>query len=541
MSKALSVVENQRVGVGMFAGTFIALIVTRIVVEGWLEGFVPHTAAFYFYEFAHFFLFFLLAYLLIVLLLHHIGGFSYAAGATLLLVGFLVIIAPPLIDAWISGGEGFWSFYIFDGMRGLAERYVTFFGKDPTFGITYGTRVEVALATVFLALATYVKTQRLAKALLMALSAYTLFFVLGTFPSWVTIVLMGWQHDFFALTQNDVAQIFLSPGKIFTHVMADMESALNRKMILLYAPLLLGVSGYVFWQVWREKFLALVHNARVPQILYHAGLLVAGIVAGTFFSHSIWSVNMFTALAFVTMVCAVGMAWFASVVVNDLFDQKIDRITNSTRPLPRGVFTAEEYRMIGWSTLGASLFLAAVVSGRAALLLLGYHALTWIYNTPPLRLKRFPLVATFIAAIASFLVVMIGVVLVSPAGGDVHFPFALGVFLVGVFTVTLPLKDFKDVSGDRADGVYTLPVLLGERRSRVLIGSGIFLAYLLSVVIFHEPMLWWWAVGCGGVSFWMVIASIRSRWVTPRTIFWWTLGVVAVYALRIAFLLFGES
>jgi len=537
ISAILSAVENSRTRFSACAATFTALIATRMVVEGWVEGFTRHTAAFYFYEFAHFFLFFLLTYLLVLFILHRIAGFSVAQGAALLLFGFLLIIVPPLIDAVISGGRGFWSFYIFDGVNGLAQRYVTFFGKDPTFGITYGTRIEVALATILLIFVTYAKTRRVGHALVVGILAYTLFFVLGTFPSWITLLTIGWSHGFLAITQNDIAQLFLSPGKFFAHSMTDIESVLNRKMSVIYAPLLLGVSGYLLRHVWREKFLAFVHNTRMPQIIYHSGLLVGGIAAGTFFSYGAWSVNLFTLLAFVTMLCAITFAWVASVIANDLFDQKIDRITNPTRPLTRGVFTTEEYGMIGWGALGLSLFLAMVVNGTAGFLLLGYHALTWLYNAPPLRLKRFPLVATFIAAVASFLIVMIGVVLVSPSENGVQFPFALGAFLVGVFTVVLPLKDFKDIPGDRADGVYTLPVLLGERWSRILIGGGTFLAYLLSVAIFHAPALWWWAVACGGLSFWMIIMSTRSRWITPHTIFWWVLVVVTLYVARIAALL----
>jgi 4-hydroxybenzoate polyprenyltransferase len=105
------------------------------------------------------------------------------------------------------------------------------------------------------------------------------------------------------------------------------------------------------------------------------------------------------------------------------------------------------------------------------------------------------------------------------------------IWLLGVaFIFCLPIKDLKDIKGDKADGVMTFPVVFGEYWGKVIIGGGIFFAYVFSVIAFNEKKLLLWALFLGGVSFWLVVISKeRGQKITNRNVIWWAMGVLAIY------------
>jgi hypothetical protein len=146
--RALRAIETTPFSLGLFATTFLALILARLAVEVAMHGFGPSPFSFFYFEFSHTFLFFLCAYLVFVPLIAAAGKIRFVEALPLTLFGFLIILTPPVIDTIIFRGGTFWSFYEFDGLAGLIRRFFTFFGSTPDMGITWGVRVEVALASL---------------------------------------------------------------------------------------------------------------------------------------------------------------------------------------------------------------------------------------------------------------------------------------------------------------------------------------------------------------------------------------------------------
>ncbi len=528
--KILSALETSKTTFGLWMVAFVCLILARLLVENWLFGFKVHSAIFLWYELMHNLSFFLLSFLLFLPIFQYFARVSLSVASNMLLFGFLVILLPPVIDFVVSGGKGLWSFYIFDGLSGLLFRYFTFFGDRPDMGITYGVRVEVALVTVLFGLYVFVKTKRYARALLAALSAYSLLFFLGTFPSWAAMLIEGVSEGQWILRASDVAGVFLSPFSFFSRDLVDPRSLLNAKMSLVYAAILPFVLGS--WLFVREKaiFLALFRNARLPQAVYHAGLLFVGMGLAALFAEAKLSFGFFDFLAVFLLLGAVVSAWLASVVANDCFDTAIDAETNASRPLPSGAIPISLYRAIGAGFFAVSILFSALVSARAALFLLLYQAVAWAYSAPPFRLKRFPIIASFASAVASVLVLFLGFSTLAPEGTLGALPVSFVFLFLFAYTVSIPLKDFKDIAGDVKDGVWTLPVLLGVEKAKLAIGSGIFLSYLASVFIFRAPALFIPALLFGGASFWTVISmKQKTGRVTYRSVFWWILGIVTLY------------
>ncbi len=529
----IQAIEKSETGLGLWLVAFFGLITLRLLVESWLFDFGSLSAEFLFFELTHNVLFFLLSFLLFLPIFQYFSGVSLAVASNMLLFGFLIILSPPIIDFLVSGGAGLWSFYIFDGLSGLLGRYLTFFGDRPDLGITYGVRVEVALVTICFGFYVFWKTHRVLWSCWAALSAYTLLFFLGTFPSWAALLIDGVSKGQWTLRAPDVAAIFLSPLSLFLHTISDPRSALNIKMSLMYGAILPFVVGVWLFFSHRKTFYALLRNARLPQVVYHAGLFFVGmglsfVLTDTTFSLS--TLGLFDIFALFLLLVGIVSAWLASVVVNDFFDRAIDNETNTSRPLSTGEVSSALYGAIGSGFFVVSIFLPAIVSMKSALFLLVYQALAWVYSAPPFRLKRFPVVASFASAVASVLILFLGFMLFSTHGTIAYIPVSfISLFLFG-YTVSIPLKDFKDISGDGKNSVWTLPVLLGVRWAKLTVASGIFLSFVASVFVFHAPFLFFPALLFGGASFWVVLSmKEKTGKITYRSVFWWVLALVSGY------------
>ena len=530
--KIILALEKIPTSYALWITSFMSLIFVRLMVETWLGGFATQSLQFLFYEFTHTLFFFLFSLLVLLPVATFFGKTSITQASTIMLFGFIIIVTPPMLDFWIANGAHLWSFYKFDSLAGLWHRYFTLFGDRPDIGITYGVRIEVVITTLLLSIYTYFKTYQVLRTVTAGIVTYSILFILGTFPSWITFILLGFQKSVFAINNIDIAQLFLSPPTLFARSNFEFISSLNIKMSLLYAPLVALLVALLLWRYFPKKFFALLDNARIPQLAYHQGLFFVGMGLALKLTDATLSVQFFTLLGLINLLIAIGCAWIASVIANDLFDQNIDAITNPARPLQKNIFSPEEYKAIGTTFFIASLIFSAMVSFKIMLLLLIYQALAWTYSAWPLRLKRFPLIATFIASIASLLILLSGFMLIAPNNDTSQFPPSFLFFFLFVLLISLPLKDFKDIAGDKADKVYTIPVLFGEQWGKIIIGSGLFLSYILSVSIFHEPKLFWWALLCGSLSFWllMISQSNEKKLFSYRKLPGWLIGIIALYA-----------
>ncbi len=538
LTKAISFIEKNELSYGSFLCAFISLIFLRLLVENTVGGFPTRPFLYFFFEFSHTLLFFLFSFLLFLPLLSSFARSTLKATTNILLFGFLIILTPPLIDWYISGGTGYWSFYEFDGIRGLIGRYFSFFGSTPEIGVTYGVRIEVTLSILLFALYIFLKTKDFFRVLIGSIASYTVFFILGTFPSYITIAFLGFSKGFLAVTEADVAGLFLSPNNIFFRSLIDPVSALNFKASLVYGLLLILTIGLFLFFSQRKMFLALFHNVRFPQVIYHEGLALLGVISAFFFVHLPFDPSFFDILAILMLIAAVISAWITSVIMNDLSDQNIDAMTNPTRPLPTNTIDLNTYSTIGISFFIASLILAGIISFKILLIILCYQAIAWVYSAPPFRLKRFPLIATLSAACASLLILLSGFFLVAPEG--LHtFPKPLLFFLLIAYTLVLPIKDFKDIQGDRADGVFTLPVLLGESMAKLFIGGATFLLFIGSVFVLRTPKLMLPAFLFGTLTFWLLQKStIDHPLFSYRHLAAWLIGIITCYGFISLLILF---
>lgn len=538
--RTVKAIENTPLTLASFVTAFFSLIIVRLLVENTLGGFAQRSFFYFFFEFTHTFLFFLCSFLLLLPLVRYAGKANFTQASNVLLFGFLIILTPPIIDTLIFRGGSFWSFYEFDGFLGLLFRYVTLFGDTPEMGITYGVRVEVVIVTLALGLYTFLKSRRIAKSLVIALSVYTILFILGTFPSWLTLGILTFQKSFLAINQNDVAGLFLTPESIFSRNLTDFRSVLNTKMSIVYGALAILLTGLTLWRTYPDYFIALWKNARLPQLIYHGGLLFIGMLLALYFTDAPLRIDFFHIIGAFVLLAAIESAWLASVVANDLYDIRIDRETNTSRPLIQNTIPIELYKTFGILFFIASLILTGIIHFSALLLLLGYQAVAWIYSAPPLRLKRFPIIATALAGFAGMLILITGFLVVSPENSLEILPLPLLFFLFTAYALSLPIKDFKDIKGDALDHVYTIPVILGAEKTKLLIGSIVFLLYIASPLVLHSRGLFLPAMVFGSLAFWTITQGTdkESSLFAYRKLPGLILAITIAYGITVAYTLF---
>jgi 4-hydroxybenzoate polyprenyltransferase len=495
-------------------GTFCALILTRITVEAWLLAFPSRSVVFYFFEFTHTFLFFYLLFIICVLLTSFFARISIRTCVHIFLFGFILIIFPPIIDTIIAGqilnDQTFYSYYLFDDIGGLLHSFLTFFGDRPHDGITYGTRFIIAIAIIFMGILTYVRTQKFFRSLTLIVTAYTIFFVMSALPSIITFI---FTDAHFTASRAGVAAFIASPTSILNNPITDVLSTINIKMTLVYTLIATLVTFTLYLYFYRSQCLSLLRNIRPIQSMYHIGLFVIGIGIGVIFNNAIFLPSFFTILAFLVCCIAIIFAWYSTVVFNDIVDRKIDQISNPHRPLITQTISVPAYRTIGIALGFLSVTLIGMINIYAGLMLVYYHALSYLYNTPPLRLKRFPFIATFLAACASFLIVGIGYIIIVPNNFLTGFPVHIAVLLIVAYTISLPIKDIKDIHGDKKNQIYTIPVIFGEKHGRMIIGVGIFCSFMLSIITLNSMSLIIPGVVSGSLCYWILVGQKKKRFV----------------------------
>lgn len=536
----ISSIESLPFSLGAWVITFTALVAGRLGIEHVLNDMTLQTPGYYFYQSAHHFFTFLCIFLVILIATTWLARVKLREAANILTVGFLLIWIPPIIDEIATHGKGTWSFYTFDSILGLWQRYLTFFGDQPEIGITYGIRVEIAIAVIALGLYTFMKTGKLLRGLFATWVTYTLFFFLGALPSFVTFALLGWEKGFLLVSENDIAGLMLSPTALFGLIPPSSLSSLSVKMSLVFASLDIILIDIILFFFFRTYFIARWKNARIPQIFFHNGLLLLGGSLALVYAPGSFTPDLFHGLALFISCSSVTLAWLASVVINDFSDQKIDALTNPTRPLQSGSIPPDLYQTFGILFFLASLLLMALVSTQATIFLAIYQGIAWLYSAPPLRLKRFPLVATGLASGASLLILLSGYLVFAAEKSISALPWQIPVFFFVAYTLLIPIKDFKDTPGDRADGVLTLPVLLGEVRAKHLIGAFYFFFFITSIFIFHLEHLFPLALFYATGSYWLLqISGTGKKYFHYHNLPGWEFLLIASFILFLLRTLLG--
>ncbi|GAB7017836.1 geranylgeranylglycerol-phosphate geranylgeranyltransferase [Halostagnicola bangensis] len=218
-------------------------------------------------------------------------------------------------------------------------------------------------------------------------------------------------------------------------------------------------------------------NVIAASVLTFIGAFVAGGMTGE-------------PIAVAAAVGATALAVGAGNAINDYFDREIDRINQPERAIPRGAVSPRGALIFSIVlfvvAVGLALLLPPLAIAIAGINLLALVAYTEVF-------KGLPGIGNALVAYLVGSTFLFG----SAAVGDIESAIVLFV-LAAIATLTREIvKDVEDIEGDRAEGLNTLPIAVGERRA-LLISLG-----LLVIGILASPLPY--LLGYFGVAYLVVV------------------------------------
>jgi len=520
---------EQNISFSIWSGIFLAMIILRGFIEQFIAKSLPLTPQESLVEFIHNFYFFVLVIILIWLYLSLILKINPARLAYIMIWAAFLMLLPPFIDMARSGGEIFWSFYLLSSLHDLWKQFITIFGNLPSGIVYFGTKITFLIVIFSCCGLIYIETRNWIKMFASALAVYVILFFMGSFPTFFV-----YAYDFLLgikkvsdIKSFEITQFFGSPQKILGLETLSFKYAFAYKLELFYFPLLVFLLLIIFFLSSRKKFFSIAGNLRYPQLIYHAGLFFLGIGLGFINFRQNFEVNVFSLVVIFDLLISVWLAWIASVAANDIYDLEIDKISNPNRPLPKGIFNHFEYIQFGIICFLLSLLGGITVGFNFFFLLLVYQIIAWFYSAHPFRLKKFPLIGTFVSSLALLMILFLGYILMSDDQTIHTLSWRIILLLLITYTISIPIKDLKDMEGDKKYGIWTIPAILGEKNGRLAVAISHFCSYILSVFFLNELRLFFWAIIFGVINY----AIVVSKKINPHQIFWWVLGIVSIYLL----------
>ncbi|WP_298291603.1 chlorophyll synthase ChlG [Novosphingobium sp.] len=190
--------------------------------------------------------------------------------------------------------------------------------------------------------------------------------------------------------------------------------------------------------------------------------LLCGIVSSGVAPASRWTFILAGIALTGPLVCGTSQA------VNDWFDRHVDAINEPNRPIPSGRIGGRWGLAIAiiWTLLSLGI---AALTGKWVLIATVFGLIcAWGYSAPPFRFKTSGWIGPAVVALTyEGLSWFTGAAVMAGALPSHHILIVLLLYSLGAHGI-MTLNDFKAVEGDRATGLRSLPVVLGERPAALL-------------------------------------------------------------------------
>ncbi|MGE8133357.1 chlorophyll synthase ChlG [Novosphingobium subterraneum] len=219
--------------------------------------------------------------------------------------------------------------------------------------------------------------------------------------------------------------------------------------------------------------------------------LMCGVVSSGVSPLSRWTFLIAGILLAGPLVCGTSQA------VNDWFDRHVDAINEPDRPIPSGRIGGRWglYIAIGWTVLSLAV---AAFSGHWVLIATVFGlACAWAYSAPPFRLKTSGWIGPAVVGLTyEGLSWFTGAAVMAGSLPPVHVLVILTLYSIGAHGI-MTLNDFKAVEGDRATGLRSLPVVLGERPAALLASA---VMAIPQVIVVALMVMWEHHISAGVVA-----------------------------------------
>lgn len=377
-----------------------------------------------------------------------------------------VLFIPPLVDIILSGPQSVYYTYISGSYTEMLILFATMLlaaGGAVSFGMKLAAAALLILSGVYI----YAKTESIKRVLVGVLVIYTGFFLFAgvsfhVFAAYNTIsgsnkpVSAQSEYAFYFENQDKANTVtYMQEYPVLQTEVAGKSFFVIVSSALATIALFLAVWWYAIYS--REKLRSTMRNIPLLRAVLFYTLIGCGVALGiaTTATPALETpMGIFAFWSFLASFLFAGMyvAW-----TNDETDIDIDRVSNSSRPLVSGTFSPSEWSTLKYVFLFISLAFGIIAGYYAFLYILAFIALYYIYSAYPFRLKRIPILSSAVVSAATVVTLWGGFFVATGESNLFAFPHhvSIGVFLF--FFLFESFKNIKDMEGDRAGGITTIP------------------------------------------------------------------------------------
>lgn len=435
--------------------------------------------------FVHFPMFYLCLFLLLVIVISLLSNQDIRKVTNAASVGLFLVLIVPVIDWLYNRG------YMITYPLRLEPYIIGFFNPFVSLagiGVSPGQRITIILIGLIIGVYGYFTTRKLSRGCLLFLISIMCIIIFGG----LTTLLAG----------NRPENVFVAGGMLYTD---------TQKFSALYALLFSVLAFFYFYLLNRKYFERIAETIRSERMFFYGAMAVFGFGVSLHQRAVALEINTFNFLGLLTLFASLALGFWSIQCFNDFFDVDIDRMIRKRNPLLAGV-SDDYYRFFGVFLILMSLCYALIINFSAFLILGAYLLLGVVYSMPPVRFKKIPLISTFILACA--------VVLAMALGFSVYYgnlalnaiPARLLIPTMLAVTLGFVAKDMSHVTGDRAYGVITLPVLLYNEKTlqgRLPIALLISISYLFYPLFI--PQIMTGSVICAALTLLYTLFSRKPR------------------------------
>lgn len=163
------------------------------------------------------------------------------------------------------------------------------------------------------------------------------------------------------------------------------------------------------------------------------------------------------------LVLASSLTIASGYIINNFYDSQKDLINRPNKSMLDRLVSQKTKLTVYFSLNFVVFFIAFLVSWRAALFFATYIFLIWFYSH---KLKKYPIIGNLMS---SFLSVLPFFAILLYFKNFYEVIFAHATFLFLLLLIREMIKDLENLKGDLTNGYRTIPIVYGEKISKITI------------------------------------------------------------------------
>ena len=394
-------------------------------------------------------------------------------------IGFTLALIPPFLDLFFNIGSISYTYVNpLDFITSFSKYFVT-------QGGTGGLGVLIELFAIMIATSSYVYiiTKSVKK------------FLLNFFIFFIFIMFMGTPLSFFLI--GEYAGNLIQPIAVIRYTL----------LAILFLLLLFKVEK-------KGLLKSFVKSMRLTTTAHFVLMTIVGVfIAGNlgqvgniqmdlsnFLDPTFWAIFTGNIGTFILTLLSIIFCWQYAVMINHVYDVKIDILDNRDRILPKKMMSVTAVKSIALIFAGVCLGLSFIVSLNSFLLMVAGIFFGTIYSVPPIRLRD-GVFSTSIIGVGSSIAFFLG--FVTPAyikvmhgemAGEVMriYPefttdaLIIGLLIFVALTIGPLIKDYKDYEGDKKAGVKNLFTIYGLEKGVTITSALLPVPFLCLLLLFNN-------------------------------------------------------